>query len=178
MRRSPLLTAIVALTLLAGACGDDEDDTTTAAQDSATTSSAPSEDDAPEDAPSGAPTVTLGRTDLGEILTDGEGRTLYLFTRDSPGESACTDACLDTWPPLEATDELVAGDGLDQAQLGEITRDDGTRQVTYASMPLYYYAADAEPGETNGQGVGDVWFVVSADGTALSSEAAATDPGY
>lgn len=111
-------------------------------------------------------TVTTAVTELGPVLVDGEGRTLYLFTQDSPGTSSCTEACLEAWPPLEG--EQVAGEGVDEQLLGTIERDDGTVQATYADLPLYYYAQDTGPGDLGGQGVNEVWFVVSPDGEAVT----------
>ena len=110
-----------------------------------------------------APTVGI-RADptLGNILTDASGTTLYQFTRDGPGVSNCYDQCARTWPPLLLGDgEPVAPPELG-GTLGGLVRRDGSQQVTYNDMPLYTYARDTNPGETNGQGVGGVWFVVEA----------------
>ena len=115
-------------------------------------------------------TVDLVESDLGEILADGEGRTLYLFLPDEQGASTCYDGCAQNWPPLEAPAE--AGEGVDASLLATSERDDGTQQVTYNGWPLYYYAADAGPGEVNGQGVGDVWYVVDAAGEAVQAAGA------
>lgn len=120
--------------------------------------------------------VEVADTSLGEILVDGEGRTLYLFTEDSPGESVCEGNCLDAWPVFEG--EPDAGDGVDADLLGSIERADGTVQATYGDWPLYYYAADAAAdaaGDVEGQGVNDVWFVVDATGHAV--EQAPDDTG-
>jgi len=97
---------------------------------------------------------------LGPILTDSKGRTLYRFTKDSENTSVCYDQCANTWPPLleGATDATLDGFG---GTVGAAVRNDGNRQVTYGGMPLYYYAPDANPGDTKGQGVGNVWFVVA-----------------
>jgi predicted lipoprotein with Yx(FWY)xxD motif len=102
--------------------------------------------------------------DFGEILTDGEGRALYLFTDDTEGVSNCSGNCATAWPPFTVEGEAMAGEGIDQAMLGTITRDDGTLQVTYNGHPLYYYADDVNPGDVTGQGVGDVWYLVNAQG--------------
>jgi len=99
-------------------------------------------------------------TDLGDFLVDEKGMTLYLFTKDTPGVSNCSGSCLTAWPPLLTTDEPRAGDGV-TGKLGTITRDDGSLQVTYNDMPLYYYVTDVKPGDTTGQDVGGVWFVVA-----------------
>ena len=104
---------------------------------------------------------------LGKILVDGDGRTLYMFTKDSKDTTTCYDKCEIAWPPLLQTDKPTVGDGVDASMLGTTTRKDGTIQVTYNGMPLYYYFKDQAPGDTTGQGVGDVWYVVTADGKAM-----------
>lgn len=97
---------------------------------------------------------------LGTFLVDEKGMTLYLFTKDTPGVSNCSGSCLTAWPPLLTSDEPRADDGV-TGKLGTITRDDGSLQVTYNDMPLYYYVTDVKPGDTTGQDVGGVWFVVA-----------------
>ncbi|HYH93909.1 MAG TPA: hypothetical protein VD763_12165 [Candidatus Saccharimonadales bacterium] len=112
-------------------------------------------------------TVVVAESDLGQILTDAEGRTLYLFTPDEAGTPTCYDSCAENWPPLTATGEVTAGAGLDAAKLTTVDRTDGTKQVKYGDWPLYYFAADAAPGDTTGQGVGEKWFVVAPTGDAI-----------
>jgi predicted lipoprotein with Yx(FWY)xxD motif/uncharacterized cupredoxin-like copper-binding protein len=97
---------------------------------------------------------------LGPFFTDPSGMTLYLFTRDTEeGVSACYDDCVTNWP-LFAPEEPLSLPGNVEGELTTITRDDGTTQVAYNGIPLYYFAGDAAPGETNGQGAGDVWYIV------------------
>jgi predicted lipoprotein with Yx(FWY)xxD motif len=85
---------------------------------------------------------------------------------DDKGPSTCVDECLANWPAVEAPVE--AGEGVDEALLGTAERpDDGSDQATYNDWPLYYFASDAEPGDINGQGNNDVWFVIGADGRAI-----------
>uniref|UniRef100_A0A540VG41 Lipoprotein n=2 Tax=Litorilinea aerophila TaxID=1204385 RepID=A0A540VG41_9CHLR len=98
---------------------------------------------------------------------DGAGMTLYLFLRDEPNVSNCYDACASRWPPLLVDGEPVAGEGVDPALLGITERTDGTLQVTYNGWPLYYFARDERPGDTLGQGVGDVWYVISPTGEVV-----------
>jgi predicted lipoprotein with Yx(FWY)xxD motif len=110
-------------------------------------------------------TVGLGgNDDLGAFLVAANGMTLYDFGIDTPGVSNCTDQCIEIWPPLTvaSADELYAGLGaVAPDDLGLITRaDSGALQVTYRDRPLYFYIEDSEPGDANGQGFGDVWFVV------------------
>ncbi len=162
------LAIAFAMLLFIAACGDDGGSGTTVPATAAPTS--PATDPPATSAPSGlepGAAVAVGSTDLGDHLVDGAGRTLYLFTVDPQGgdTSACSGDCAATWPPL--TGDVAAGDGVDGGLLGSVTRDDGSTQVTYNGWPLYYFAADAAPGDTNGQGVGDVWFVVSPAGDAI-----------
>lgn len=108
----------------------------------------------------GTTVMTSENPDLGTIFTDAEGMTLYIFLNDTPGsgESTCYDQCEQNWPAFSADEPLTLPDGV-SGELGTIERTDGTMQVTYNGWPLYYWAADQEPGDTTGQGVGDVWFV-------------------
>jgi predicted lipoprotein with Yx(FWY)xxD motif len=100
--------------------------------------------------------------DYGVILTNGEGMTLYRFTQDEDGESTCYDQCAEAWPPLTVEESMSIPDGL-PGEFETTERRDGSMQVTYNEMPLYYFANDEEPGDTNGQGVNDVWFVVNPE---------------
>lgn len=100
--------------------------------------------------------------ELGAILTDASNFTVYTFANDVPGRSNCVDACRQNWPPVVVSAEtaLVAGDGI-PGLLGGLPQDDGTVHVTYYGQPLYRFSGDVNPGETNGQGAGDVWFAAS-----------------
>ena len=110
-----------------------------------------------------AQTLRVGqKADLGRFVTDSQGRTLYEFRRDTGTTSACVDACLTTWPPLtQASGQPTLAAGLG-GTAGVAAQADGRRQVTYNGKLLYYYRSDANPGDTTGQGVGGVWFVVEA----------------
>jgi predicted lipoprotein with Yx(FWY)xxD motif len=170
------MIAIAALTtaaVFATACGDDDDDgdgnggdTTPAAQTPATSATEPAEEPtepaAGETEPAGGDGETISSAEdatLGTILVGPDGLTLYTFTNDTAGsgESACYDACASAWPPLTSEDP-TAGEGI-TGELSTIERTDGAMQVTYDGMPLYYFASDTAPGDTNGHEVGGVWFV-------------------
>jgi predicted lipoprotein with Yx(FWY)xxD motif len=153
----------LATALVAGACGDD-----------GSSGASP-----PTAADAAAATVQVAKTGLGDVLVDHDGFTLYLFTKDTDGSSACTGACATTWPPLRAV-EATVGDGLDEAKLATLSRIDGAAQVTYAGKPLYRYGPDQKPGDVNGQGVGGVWFAVRPDGSAASASSGASyqTPSY
>ncbi len=107
----------------------------------------------------------------GKILVDDTGMTLYVFDKDSKDKSSCTGDCLTKWPPLtvaSAGEKLTAGEGV-TGKLATIKReDDGKEQVTINGMPLYHYYEDKQAGDANGQAVGDVWWVVGADGNKIS----------
>lgn len=112
-----------------------------------------------------AATVTLTvKTDskLGSYLADDKGMTVYMYTKDSPGKSTCEGQCATIWPPVLVASggKVTVSGGGDQTLVGTITRSDGTTQVTYRNLPLYYFSKDKAPGDTTGQGVGTVWYVV------------------
>jgi len=107
---------------------------------------------------------------LGKVLVDSRGRTVYLFRKDSRGKSSCAAA----WPPVRAQGAPVPGPGLSAAKLTTTARSDGAPQVLYNGHPLYRYAGDAKPGDTNGQRVtafGAAWFAVSGAGQVVSRPA-------
>jgi predicted lipoprotein with Yx(FWY)xxD motif len=107
-------------------------------------------------------TVKVSETaELGQFLTDSEGRTLYLFTKDTEkGVSTCGGDCATNWPPYTATEPLTLPDGVD-GELSLVDTPDGVKTVAYNGIPLYYFAGDSAPGDTNGQGKGEVWYVVA-----------------
>jgi predicted lipoprotein with Yx(FWY)xxD motif len=114
---------------------------------------------APGPAGPGAIVVNTATGPIGTWLTGVDGLTLYTFTPDSANASTCVDDCATAWPPftIEADDTLESGDGVD-GELTTFERPDGTLQVAYDGAPLYYFASDTAPGDTNGQGLGDKWF--------------------
>ena len=122
-------------------------------------------------APNGRPvtvpnTVAVAQNDkLGSILVDGNGRSLYLFTKDQGTTTACTGQCVSYWPALMASGQLRAGSGLDPTQLAS-----ANGQVTYAGHLLYYYVGDKNPDDATGTSVAS-WFAVAPDGSAVGSTA-------
>jgi predicted lipoprotein with Yx(FWY)xxD motif len=114
----------------------------------------------------GAPTVNLARTTLGNVLVDGKGMTLYMFTPDTATTSACSGGCATNWPPLTGGTPTL-GTGLDASDFRTITRSDGTKQVTFHGHALYTFANDQSAGQTNGQGQGGKWYVLGSDGNPI-----------
>lgn len=167
--RNTVASSVVFLGLLAGCTGNNDNDSATTPtvteRDESTTTEQPSTEDG-----GGTATVVVSSTEkFGDILTDSKGMTLYLFTKDKPGKSVCYDGCTKNWPPLiisetpSSSRAPSAGPEV-MAQLDTIERKNGSIQVTIADHPLYYYAGDEMPGDTTGQGLGGVWFVVGPDG--------------
>ena len=125
-------------------------------------------------------TVGVASTGLGKTLVDAQGRTLYLFKKDSGTTSACTGACASAWPPVRANGKPTAGTGATASLLGTTARSDGAPQVTYNGHPLYLFVMDKKPGDTNGQGVtafGAAWFALSASGNQVSGSASKSGGG-
>lgn len=114
----------------------------------------------------GDATVLAADSDHGQILTDAEGMVIYYFANDTEGTSSCEGDCLANWPPVAVDGEPTAGDGVD-AELGTITGNDDSTQLTVNGFPAYYFAGDEAAGDTNGQGVGEVWWVFGADGEPI-----------
>ena len=93
-------------------------------------------------------------------LTDDGGMTLYYYTLDTNGQSACYGGCAKAWPIYYA-ENLSVQDGLSASDFGTITRTDGTKQTTYKGWPLYYWVNDKVPGDMTGEGVHKVWYVLT-----------------
>jgi predicted lipoprotein with Yx(FWY)xxD motif len=138
-------------------------------QSTATTTSAPA-----SAAASGAGVATISvahNGTLGSILVAGpQRRTVYLFAADKGPSSTCSSACAEVWPPVTTSGSPKATGGADSADLGTISRSDGTKQVTYKGHPLYYYVGDPNSGDTSGQGInsfGAPWYVLTPSGSEV-----------
>ena len=122
--------------------------------------------------PNGHPAaVGVANTGLGNVLVDRQGRTLYLFGRDTGNTSACMSSCATNWPPLHVGRNPAIGSGAKAADVGTTSRPDGMSQLTYNGHPLYTFVNDKKPGDTNGEGVkafGGSWFAVSPSGSKVA----------
>jgi predicted lipoprotein with Yx(FWY)xxD motif len=164
--RRPLvaLVALAAVGVLAAGCGSNGSSSGMGGYGSSGT--APASGGA-----SSVAMVSAASTSLGMILVDGSGRTLYLFEKDQPNQSACAGACAAAWPVDQSSGTPKAGSGVTASMLGTIKRSDNTTQVTYNKHPLYYYSGDSGAGQHNGQGVdafGAKWYVVTPAGGAVT----------
>jgi predicted lipoprotein with Yx(FWY)xxD motif len=125
--------------------------------------------------------VGAASTRLGDVLVDRQGHTLYLFGRDSGTTSACIGACAVNWPPLRVRGTPLVGSGATSSDVGQTARPDGTSQLTYNGHPLYTFANDKKPGDTNGEGIsafGGSWFAVSPAGTRVAPPQPQGGGGY
>ena len=127
---------------------------------------------APAKSPSGTALVNSANTaSLGDIVVGPNGRTLYLFKKDTGPNSTCSGACAAQWPPLTAKGAVTSSGGVSMSALKTVRRSDGTMQVTLDGHPLYYYAGDAAPGQANGQGLntyGATWWALSPSGKEIT----------
>jgi len=109
-------------------------------------------------------TVMVAQRDtLGTFLTDNTGNTLYFFAKDTPETSACTGTCLGKWPSFSVK-AVSAPSLLNTADFGSLQRAEGINQTTYKGRPLYYFANDTKPGDANGQGFNNLWYVANITG--------------
>ena len=165
MRKISAATLVLGVGLFVAACSSGGGAAPTSAPTGAPTT-------APTTAPTAPPAATgaaigLASTSLGDIVVDGQGLTLYIFTPDTAGSSTCYDDCAAAWPPLLSDAAPTVGTGLAADKVGTTTRTDGATQVTFGGMPLYYFAEDKAAGDVKGQGLGGKWYVVGADGKMI-----------
>jgi predicted lipoprotein with Yx(FWY)xxD motif len=156
---------LLAVAVVATACGRGTElatETTTAASTTNTTAPAASSEG-----------VAVAETSLGEVLVGPNGMTLYGFTVDDPRVSNCYDSCAQAWPPLSG--DTPVGDGMDPSLFSTTARTDGTTQLVIGDWPLYYFAGDVAPGDTNGHLVEDTWFAVAHTGELVGGTIAGDD---
>jgi predicted lipoprotein with Yx(FWY)xxD motif len=163
-----LASTAVIPALVLSACGDDDSDNSASSTTSTETQS------------SSSATVDVAKTDLGNVLVDSQGRTLYLFLADTGTTSECNGECANEWPPAEVSGSPTAGNGADASMLGTTTRSDGKTQVTYNGHPVYRFEGDKKAGDTNGEGLvafGAGWFAMSPAGNQVSGTGSSSSSG-
>jgi predicted lipoprotein with Yx(FWY)xxD motif len=128
---------------------------------------APTEATAAPVAEEAAPLLGVSDNELGQLLADASGRTLYGFTKDADGTPTCVDGCANAWPPVVVDDSLDLSTLPDSASFSIVDRPDGTKQLKAGKWPLYYFSGDTAAGQANGQGSGGIWFVVAPDATLI-----------
>jgi predicted lipoprotein with Yx(FWY)xxD motif len=160
-------TALIALAAVG--CGGGNGDATAATAPSTTTAT-------------GHPATvgTAAEGNLGTILVDSQGRTLYLFQQDEGMKSECSGPCASVWPPLRSSGKPTVGGGANASMVGTTTRSDGKPQVTYNGHPLYRYSGDQKAGDTNGQGLtdfGGAWYALSPAGNQITTQGSSSSGG-
>jgi predicted lipoprotein with Yx(FWY)xxD motif len=156
-----LATSVLGLTLISG-CGSFGSSSTTSTKNTSGQGTALS-------------LIAKKVSNLGSVVTDRDGMTLYRFDKDTsnPPASTCEGQCAQTWPPVTTTATQIHLEGVDQNLVGTIARKDGSVQLTLGGWPLYRFAKDAAPGEVKGQGVNNVWYATTPEGKKATGTATA-----
>ncbi|WP_200305421.1 SCO0930 family lipoprotein [Streptomyces adelaidensis] len=192
-RSASLVAAAAAVLALTTACGQEQGSTSSQNVGAASTptlgagtiagagaAGSSAQDQAQSTTAASAGQLTVWNSDeYGKVLTDSAGRTLYRFDKDSfePPKTTCEGECATTWPPVPASG-ATAADGVDKALLGEVSRPDGTKQLTVGGWPMYYFAKDTKAGDIQGQGLKGTWFASAPNGKKASTKGgAAGDTG-
>jgi predicted lipoprotein with Yx(FWY)xxD motif len=155
------IVALVALALVAIGCGDDDGDGGGSLYGGGA---------ADRSTPSGGGSGVVSVADnpqLGRILVDSRGFTLYNFEKDKGGESSCFNACAAAWPPYLVNGQPEAENGAEASLLATTERSDGGTQVVYNGWPLYTYAGDSKPGDARGndfEQFGAEWYALTPAG--------------
>jgi predicted lipoprotein with Yx(FWY)xxD motif len=158
--------SLAAVALIAAGCGGGSSSSSTA--DSASSEGKPTTISATE------------VSELGPVLVDSKGFTVYTFGKDQGTTSSCYGGCEEAWPPVIVHGAPTIGEGASSSEVGTTMRHDGTSQLTYAGHPLYTFVEDKSPGEANGIGVtafGGEWNALNESGTAPSASGGETVSG-
>jgi predicted lipoprotein with Yx(FWY)xxD motif len=108
-----------------------------------------------------SPLMQVRHTHAGTVLANSHGFTVYYYLVDKrgSGRSNCTGGCASVWPPVIGPVRIPAGVKLPGA-VGYIKRAGGARQLTIGGWPIYTYVGDSAPGQSNGEGIGHIWYVI------------------
>jgi predicted lipoprotein with Yx(FWY)xxD motif len=178
MKRASLLL-ISAVLLVAAACSSDSKTSSSSSSSSTSSSSSPSSSSSSASASpasggaTGAATLAAAtNAKIGKsILTDSKGMTVYLYMPDASSKTSTVPAGLkQLWPAVTATGAGTASSGLDSSKLTLEPQADGTMQVAYNGHLLYTFQNDKAAGDANGQGLGNVWYVLGADGNQIDND--------
>jgi predicted lipoprotein with Yx(FWY)xxD motif len=123
--------------------------------------------------------IHVAHTSLGDVIVDGQGRTVYLLTADKPGTSTCSAQCLQYWPPVAAVKAGVTPAGV-TATVGRTTSTAGSPMATVGGWPLYTFVQDRAAGDVTGEGMasfGGVWYAVSPSGQPVKGPSAGGTSG-
>jgi predicted lipoprotein with Yx(FWY)xxD motif len=169
MRRTLMVSVVSALGALAlVGCSSGSD---SGSEDEAVTSSPTTQESQSPAGSAMAADLSTADSSLGTIVVDGKGMTAYYFLKDvkDSGSSACVDQCAAAWPAIVSESDTPSVDGV-TAEVGTIPTADGRKQITLDGRPVYTYAQDMAPGDVNGQGVNEVWYVIAPDGSEVDED--------
>jgi predicted lipoprotein with Yx(FWY)xxD motif len=158
-------------TLLVAACSSAGSSSSSAAP-AASSSPAGASSSSNSASASGGTVIKTASSSAGNVLTNGSGRAVYLWVKDTGDMSNCNGACAGAWPPVTTTAAPTASGAAKASDLGTITRSDGSKQVTYDGHPLYYFSGDSGPGTATGQGsdgFGAKWWLFAPTGSDVTS---------
>ena len=177
-----ILALAIALTGCGGSPGASSTSSGATSPGPAASSSASSSASGTASSSASAAELKTASSSVGERVVAANGKTVYVFTKDvkGSGKSACTGGCAASWPAVTTTSATPAVDGVG-GTIGTIPTADGKMQITINGMPIYFYSKDEDSGDTYGQGVGGVWFMVSPSGSMLtpsSSTPSGSSMGY
>ena len=162
----------VGVAMLVAACSSGSSSSAAAPAAPASSAAAPASSAGGASASGGGTVITTASSSAGTFLTNGSGRAVYLWVKDTGDASTCAGACAGAWPPVTATGTVTASGSAKASDLGTITRSDGTKQVTYDGHPLYYFSGDSGPGTASGQGsdgFGAKWWLVAPSGSDVTA---------
>jgi predicted lipoprotein with Yx(FWY)xxD motif len=162
---------LIAIVAVAGCGGSSNGSATAAANHKGSGASAGS---------GGATVAVANNPQLGRILVDGQGRTVYMFAKDMNGTSSCSGQCAKFWPPVATSGKPTAGGGVTASMLGTTQGSGGMMQLTYAGHPLYTYGGDTAPGQTSGNGLtdfGGLWSAVTTSGSGTPAGGSSSSGG-
>lgn len=162
---SVIVVLAAGMLLVASACTDGSTGGTEAGASPQPTAGSPSMPSS-SPLPPGPVAVEVSLTEIGGILTDGEGRTLYVYLPDTAKHPACVDACLATWLPVYVQGRPEVDADVDEGVVETVPRE-GNRQLVVGGQPAYLFAGDEEPGDMNGQAVDNLWYMVAPDGSRI-----------
>ncbi|MHA7198424.1 COG4315 family predicted lipoprotein [Arthrobacter alkaliphilus] len=164
-----ILALAIALTGCGGSPGTSSTSSGATSPGPAASSSASSSASGTTSSSASAAELKTASSSVGDRVVAANGKTVYVFTKDvkGSGKSACTGGCAASWPAVTTTSATPAVDGVG-GTIGTIPTADGKMQITINGMPIYFYSKDEDSGDTYGQGVGGVWFMVSPSGSMLT----------
>lgn len=173
MRRSRIgvLGVLAVAAIVVAGCGGSSKPGAASGETSTTHTSATTTTKAAAAGPTTVSTKSNSVLEMTILAAGPKKLTVYMFAADHGTTSACYGACAGAWPPVLTTGSPKAEGGVSASKLGTTTRTDGTKQVTYAGHPLYYYTPDTTEADISGQGInsfGALWYVLDPSGKVIT----------